>query len=100
MEIKNVAMAGTLESSDVQVTIEPAVDGYDLNIDSTVINQFGKQIKAVILETLQDLGVKAAKITVIDRGALDCTIRARTECAVYRAAAKSGENIPWRSAKQ
>ena len=94
MEIKNVAMAGTLESSDAQITIEPASGGTELSIDSTVINQYGRQIKAVVLETLESLGVKSAKVTVVDKGALDCTLRARTESAVYRAAGFEG-SIPW-----
>ena len=99
MEITKAAMAGTLESSDVQITVEPNADGTAVDIGSTVLNQYGRQIKAVVLETLNALGVKGAKVTVVDQGALDCTIRARTECAVYRAAGIT-DNIPWGGAKQ
>ena len=99
MEIKNAAMAGTLESSDVQITIEPSNTGIELSIDSVVIHQYGRQIKAVVLETLGSIGVKSAKVTVVDKGAMDCAIRARTECAVYRAAGISAENIPWGGSK-
>ena len=94
MEIKEIAMAGTFESSDAQVTIEPYDDGIDLSIKSSVINQFGKQIKATILETLERLEVKNARVTVVDKGALDCTLKARVECAVYRANGIT-EDIPW-----
>lgn len=44
MKIEKSAMAGTLESSDAQVTIEPA-SGLELNIQSSVLNQYGRQIK-------------------------------------------------------
>lgn len=99
MEIKETAMAGTFESSDAQVTIEPGVNGIELSIKSNVLNQFGKQIKATVLETLKRLEVKNAKVTVIDKGALDCTLKARVECAVYRSNGIS-ENLPWGGAIQ
>ena len=59
-----------------------------------MIHQFGKQIKATILETLNRLDVKDAKVTVVDKGALDCTLKARVECAVYRSNDIT-ENLPW-----
>ena len=37
MEIKKTAVAGTLESSDCMVTVEPAEKGLELDLDSTVI---------------------------------------------------------------
>ena len=93
MEVKKAAMAGTLESSDAQVTVEPG-NGIELSIESSVIHPFGKQIKATILETLDRLDVKNAKVTVVDKGALDCTLKARVECAVYRSNDIT-ENLPW-----
>jgi len=89
-----MAMAGTLESSDVQITIEPGNGTIAVQIDSIVLNQYGRQIKAVVLRTLEDMGVTSANVTVVDKGALDCTIRARAECAVYRAS-EFEEQIPW-----
>lgn len=94
MEVKNAAMAGTLESSDVQITIEPSGDGITLDLSSSVLNRFGKQIKKTVLGTLENLGVKSARVTVVDKGALECTIKARVQCAVYRSAGQT-ENIPW-----
>lgn len=94
MEIKGAAMAGTLESSDVQVSIEPSGGGITLDISSSVLNRFGKQIKKSVLDTLAGLEVKSAKVTVVDKGALECTIRARVQCAVYRSAGQT-ESIPW-----
>ena len=62
MEIKKVALAGTLESSDVQVTVEPSDKGVNLSLESSVMNQYGQQIKETVLETLDRLGVKNIKI--------------------------------------
>ena len=95
MEILKPAVAGTLESSDLMVTVEPAEDGIELSLTSSVMNQYGRQIKKTVLETLDHLDVKAAKVTVVDKGALDCTIKARVECAVLRSCEKSDKNIDW-----
>lgn len=94
MEIKKTAMAGTLESSDAQITVEPGNGEIELSIESSVIHQFGRQIRAVVLETLDRLDVKSARVTVFDKGALDCTLKARVECAVYRSNGVT-ENLPW-----
>lgn len=94
MEILKTAMAGTLESSDAQITVEPGEDGIELTIESSVIHQYGRQIRAVVLETLERLGVKSGRVTVFDKGALDCTLKARVECAVYRSNDIT-ENLPW-----
>ena len=88
MVIEKPAVAGTLESSDAQITVEPGEGTVELTIESSVIHQFGKQIRKVVLD------VTDARVTVIDKGALDCTIKARVECAVYRANGIT-ENLPW-----
>ena len=95
MEILKPAMAGTLESSDAQVTVEPGTDGIQLTLSSSVMNQYGRQIRATVLETLERLGVTDAQVTVVDKGALDCTLKARVECAVFRSCSASEKNIPW-----
>ena len=95
MEIIKAAMAGTLESSDALVTVEPGTDGIELSMQSSVMNQYGRQIKATVLETLQRLDVSDARVTVVDKGALDCTLKARVECAVFRSCGQSEANIPW-----
>ena len=94
MKITKAAVAGTLESSDAMVTIEPNESGIEFELESSVINQFGHSIRKTVLQTLENLGVKDAKIRVVDKGALDCTLKARVEGAVYRAAGQS-ENLPW-----
>jgi len=94
MKLLRSAIAGTLESSDVHVTIEPGSGEISLCIDSTVLNQYGRHIRTAALETLARLGITSAKVALVDKGALDCTIRARLECAAYRAAQFEG-SIPW-----
>ena len=95
MIIEKSAVAGTLESSDAQVTVEPAEGGIKLEISSSVMNQYGRQIKATVLETLERLDVKSGRVTVVDKGALDCTLKARVECAVFRSCGASDKDIPW-----
>lgn len=95
MNILNCAVAGTLESSDAQVTVEPYSSGILLEISSSVMNQYGRQIRDTVLETLARLEVQNASVTVVDKGALDCTLKARVECAVYRSCNESSANIPW-----
>ena len=78
------ASAGTLESSDVYVEIAPAESGIQIDLNSVVQAQFGDDILAVVREVLNECGVDNARLTVQDRGALDCVIRARVETAVLR----------------
>lgn len=92
MKISKTAAAGTMESSDILVTVEPAETGIEIDLSSTVEEQFGRQIRMVIREELGKLGIEAARIRAVDKGALDCTIRARIQTAVYRA---SGEPVDW-----
>ena len=86
MEIRKNAVAGTLESSDAMVTVEP--NGQGQGID------FGHSIRNTVIKTLDNLGIKDVRIRIIDKGALDCTLKARVECAVFRAAGQM-ENLPW-----
>lgn len=88
MEIKNAA-AGTLESGDIMIRIAPSeVEGLHVDLVSSVADQFGRQIRNVITETLQGLGIHSADVTAVDKGALDCTIRARVTAAAVRATGK------------
>lgn len=95
MKIINNSIAGTLESSDIQIIIEPKEEsGIEIELKSSVEKQFGKQIRRVIKETLEDLGVDNVRVIAADKGALDCTIKARVQCAAYRAAGIK-ENYVW-----
>jgi citrate lyase subunit gamma (acyl carrier protein) len=79
------AVAGTMESSDVFVELEPSENGIEIDLDSVVIQQYGDDIRRVVGEVLAEQGVEQAKIHLVDRGALDCVIRARVETAILRA---------------
>ena len=94
MEILKPAVAGTLESSDCMVTVEPGQGQINLDLNSSVMRQFGPQIRKVIAETLERLDVNNVNIRVVDKGALDCTIKARVEAAVYRSN-DIRQDIPW-----
>ena len=83
MEIVKLASAGTMESSDAYVEIEPAT-GLEITLESVVSQQFGDSIRQVVRDVLTEQGVENAKIRVVDRGALECVIRARVETAIVR----------------
>lgn len=91
MRISHDAIAGTLESSDCQVKVAPA-ESLNVTITSSVMAQFGDQITKVVEETLSAMGVDNGDIEIEDKGALDCTIRARVQGACFRA---SDETPDW-----
>ena len=80
----NQTVAGTLESSDLFIQIEPDEKELTLEIDSVVANQYMDSIRAAVLETLKEFDVSTGKIFIKDKGALDCVIRARMETALKR----------------
>lgn len=87
MKLITTGNAGTMESNDIMITVEPSdAGGVQVELASSVYQQFGKQIIAVIRETAADYGVENALITAVDKGALDCTVRARVATALTRAA--------------
>ena len=83
MDIVKTACAGTMESSDAYVEIEPA-DALDIRLESVVKQQFGDEILRVVGEVLKENAVEKANVRIVDRGALECVIRARVETAVLR----------------
>jgi len=84
VNILKQASAGTMESSDVYVEIESNEDGLEIHIESVVEKQFGDRIEATVREVLADCNVTNACVRVVDRGALECVLRARVETAIYR----------------
>jgi len=83
LDIIKRAFAGTMESSDVYVEVEPA-DGLQIQVDSVVYAQFGDAIRETVADVLREQGVENAAVRLTDRGALECVIRARVETAVLR----------------
>ena len=87
MVLKKTAVAGTLESSDVMVTVTPNPGrGVEIVLESEVMAAFGAAIEAVARQELELAGVEDAHLLLRDKGALDCVISARVRCALYRAA--------------
>ncbi len=87
MNINQMATAGTLESGDIMVTVEPAAaSGIRIELSSVVEKQFGEHIRKVIHETAEKNGVNNIAIFANDRGALDCVIVSRVATAICRAA--------------
>lgn len=87
MELKKPAIAGTLESSDVQIMIRPnAGEGRVISLESDVKAMFGDAIVQTVNEVLDEFGVQDASVDIHDKGALDHVIRARAQAAVCRAA--------------
>ena len=84
-------MAGTLESNDILITVDNG-EGITIELESSVKKQFGKQIEKVIRDTLEELNVENVKLTAVDKGALDYTIKARVEAACFRAAESTEYN--------
>lgn len=94
MEINKKAIAGSLESSDVLVSVEPHNSGIVIDIESSVFEQYGEDIRNTAENVLEALGVKEVYLSINDQGALDCTIKARIQTAILRANEQM-ENIDW-----
>ena len=87
MKIKKPASAGTLESSDVFVSVAPNEGGgIDIELESEVEALFGDAMEAAVRRELALAGITEAAVRLQDHGALDCVIAARVRCALYRAA--------------
>lgn len=95
MKILKSAVAGTLESSDVMITVSPS-DTLVIDLDSTVKNQYGKAIMKCVETVLEELSVVSGEIKVVDKGALDCSIRARLQSAIFQAAEVKATEVPWK----
>ena len=85
MKIKQSSVCGSLESSDIMIMLSPAENGIEIQLKSIVMTQFGDAIEAVIIQVLEENGIEDVCVDATDRGALDCTIRARMETAIARA---------------
>ena len=96
MQIIRQASAGTLESSDVMVSVKPAEQpGIQISISSKLAYQYGESMEKTVREVMQEFDITDAVIELEDKGALDCVIRARTQAAVCRSL---GVRYPWEAA--
>ncbi|SHH66611.1 citrate lyase subunit gamma (acyl carrier protein) [Anaerosphaera aminiphila DSM 21120] len=92
LKIKKEAVAGTVESNDILITIGKG-SGINIDLQSSVKKQFGRQIENAIKETLEELNITDVNVKAIDKGALDYVIKARTKTCIYRAC--KVENYEW-----
>ena len=98
MEVINTAVVGTLESSDIQISVFPNPGmGLEIELQSAVKAQFGDSIIATMTEVLKDFGISDAVVSAVDKGALDWVIRARMQAACCRA---TGTKFNWKGEDQ
>ena len=83
MEIKKTAMAGSMESSDCMVTVRPGTHGIQIDLQSDVKVMFGESILATVRQTLEELAVADAEVSVLDRTGL-CDSRPGAVCGLPR----------------
>jgi len=86
MTPKFKAQAGTFESSDIMILIEPVEPdtGRLVDISSTVMLQFEADISKTVNQVLDELEIKDIHLIAKDKGALTQTIKARVETAIKR----------------
>lgn len=84
MDIIHSASAGTLESNDCLVTVEPSAGGIRIEVESIVWEQYGDAITQTVRDVAEQWSISGGLIRVVDRGTLDCVLRARTEAAILR----------------
>ena len=86
-------MVGTLESSDIQISIMPNPGkGLEIQLQSIVKTQYGDAILATMKEVLESFDITDAIVDAADRGALDWVIRSRMQAACCRA---TGTKFNW-----
>lgn len=86
MIFKQSASAGTMDSCDISIRIEPGVDNQNsIQLSTVVEQQYGAHIRQLLSDVLKRYNVNGVRVNAVDRGALDCTIEARMVCAIHRA---------------
>lgn len=92
MKIIKKSVAGTLESSDCMISVEPNKENkVVIDIESIVYDQYGDAILKAAQQVVDEMNVENACISIHDRGAYDCVIGARMEAALLRAC-EGGKN--------
>ena len=87
------SVSGTLESSDIMITIEPNTeDKISIDLDSSVEKQFGDSIRETMKATLAKFNINNARIFAKDKGALECIIIARLKAAIYNSVSVENRN--------
>ena len=84
MKLKNKAVSGTKDKSDIYIELEPCTEGIHIALNSVVYQQFGKSIERTILSKLEEMGINDAIVYAEDFGAPEFVINARLETAAKR----------------
>ena len=84
------ASCGTMESSDAYMELEPIAGATQIELQSVVEHQFGDSIRALAAQMLAEEGIENVCLRIVDRGALECTLRARLETLIGRAREAGG----------
>ncbi len=93
-KIKKRAYAGTLESSDAFIEIEPIEeDEIRIELQSSVEEMYGDDIRDLIAKVIKEMDISYISVRVQDKGALDYVIKARLQAAILRA--NDDEKIKW-----
>jgi len=87
--------AGPKVRSDIEVTLELTDSGgIDLSVKSKVKSMYGHAIESQCRELLEHFGIKNARMSVTDTGALPFVIAARVEAAVRALGKASSTFLP------
>lgn len=98
MKILQQSHAGTLESGDVMIRIQPIeTPDVEIELESVVSKQFGDAIRRLVHDILNKLEISGVRVIVEDKGALDCIIRARVQSALIRATGTQLTHYNWSS---
>ncbi|MBQ9387738.1 MAG: citrate lyase acyl carrier protein [Lachnospiraceae bacterium] len=82
--IRTAKVGNENQNADCVITIEPGTGGIELDFTSTVEIQYGDAMKEAIYDELSKYGIDDARVTVVDRGAIDPVLRARMEAVIKR----------------
>jgi len=96
MKIQKSAQAGSFESSDILILVEPAEEksGRNIELDSNVKYQYGDKILEMINECLDSYQIEDIHLIAKDKGALEPTIKARLETVMQRALNIQNKRLP------
>lgn len=85
MKLIRSVLVGTLESSDLMVTLAPGEGGREIVLTSVVGGRFYDAILETVNEVLDEMEINDAYVEINDKGAMDFAIRARLIAAIKRA---------------
>lgn len=79
------AQSGTTDKSDALVYVKQKNDVREVMVESSVQSLYGMQIKKLALKILEEKNINNISVKIVDKGALEFTIRARIMSALSRA---------------